>query len=313
MPYEVKMPQLGLSQDSGIITSWLRSEGDAVAKGDALFEVESDKATLEVEAAASGYLSGIRAGSGTEVLVGDTIAEIVESREDVAEFAEPTLSGIPAVTAGPAPEKAASRPAEAEAAFVAAIPAGAPPPRILASPKARRLASERGIDLAVLRAQGVAEPIHVSDLTVTTTGGLSVLTAQVDGTAFNALLSRAERADRTRLFAAFSAGAWRAQFGVESVVIAIRGLDGTSTLSPNPDREGAHSEEPPALVLVDLCDSRVLTYAPAGGTTTLSAARNGSDFSLALAFEERRLPMTQAVALLDSTAARIENPIRQLL
>ena len=313
MPYEVKMPQLGLSQDSGIITSWLRSEGDVVAKGDALFEVESDKATLEVEAAASGYLSGIRAGSGTEVLVGDTIAEIVESREDVAEFAEPTPSGIPAVTAGPESEKAASRPTEERAASVAAIPAGAPPPRILASPKARRLASERGIDLAALRAQGVAEPIHVSDLKVTTTGGLSVLTAQVDGTAFNALLSRAGRADRTGLLAAFSAGAWRAQFGVEAVVIAIRGLDGTSTLRPNPDREGAHSEEPPALVLVDLCDSRVLTYAPAGGTTTLSAARNASDFSLALAFEERRLPMPQAVALLDSIAARIENPIRQLL
>ena len=312
MPYEVKMPQLGLSQDSGTIASWLRSEGDAVAKGDALFEVESDKATLEVEAAASGYLSGIRAGSGAEVLVGDTIAEIVETREDVAEFAEPIPSGKPSVAAGPESVKAVSTPAEAAAASTSAAPGGTSR-RILASPKARRLASERGIDLAALRAQGVAEPIHVSDLAVTTTGGLSVLTALVDGTAFNALLSRAERADRTRLLAAFSAGAWRAQFMVESVVIAVRGLDGTSTPCPNPDRKGAHSEEPPALVFVDLCDSRVLTYAPAGGTTTLSAARNGNDLSLALAFEERRLPMTQAVALLDSIAARIENPIRQLL
>ena len=312
MPFEVKMPQLGLSQDSGIITSWLRSEGDAVAKGDTLFEVESDKATLEVEAAASGFLSGIRAASGTEVPVGDTIAEIVETREDVAEYAEMVSSGIPEGHPGPEPEQPVSRPTEAVAASSAASQDGASP-RILASPKARRLASERGIDLAVLRAQGVEEPIHVKDLALTTTGGFSVLTAHVDGAAFNALLARAERADRTRLFAAFSAGAWRALFGAESVVIVVRGLDGTSRRYPNPDREGAHSEESPALVLVDLCDSRILTYAPAGGTTTLSAARNGSGFSLALAFEERRLPMTEAVALLDSIAARIEDPIRQLL
>ncbi len=312
MAYEVKMPQLGLSQDSGTIASWLRAEGEAVAKGDALFEVESDKATLEVEAAASGYLSGIRAASGTEVPVGDTIAEIVETREDVAEFAKPASSEMPEVHAGPDSGQAVSPPTEPVSASVAAAPGGTHR-RILASPKARRLASERGIDLATLRAQGVAEPIHVKDLALTTTGGSSVLTAHVDGTAFNALLARAERADRTRLLAVFSAGAWRAQFGVESVVIAVRGLDGTSTLYPNPDREGAHSEELPALVLVDLCDSRILTYAPAGGTTTLSAARNGSEFCLALAFEEGRLPMTQAIALLDSIAARIENPIRQLL
>ena len=312
MPFEVRMPQLGLSQDSGTIVSWLRAEGDAVAKGDTLFEVESDKATLEVEATASGFLSGIRAASGTEVPVGDTIAEIVETREDVAEYVKPVSSGIPEVHPGPESGGAVSRPTEEVAASVAASPAGAHR-RILASPKARRLASERGIDLAVLRAQGVAEPIHVKDLVPTTTGGFSVLTAHVDGTAFNALLSRADRADRTCLFAAFSAGAWRAQFGVESVVVIVRGLDGTSTLYPNPDREGAHSEVSPALVLVDLCDSRILTYAPAGGTTTLSAARNGSDFSLALVFEERLLPMTQAIALLDSIAARIENPIRQLL
>ena len=63
-------PQLGMAQDSGRIVSWLKSPGDAVAKGDALFEVETDKATMEVEAQAAGYLTGVAAAEGDDVPVG---------------------------------------------------------------------------------------------------------------------------------------------------------------------------------------------------------------------------------------------------
>jgi pyruvate/2-oxoglutarate dehydrogenase complex dihydrolipoamide acyltransferase (E2) component len=61
MPHEVTMPQLGMAQDAGKIVSWLKAPGDAVTKGDALFEVETDKATMEVEAQASGYLTHVTA------------------------------------------------------------------------------------------------------------------------------------------------------------------------------------------------------------------------------------------------------------
>ena len=59
MPHDVTMPQLGMAQDAGKIVAWLKSPGDKVAKGDALFEVETDKATMEVEAQAAGYLTGV--------------------------------------------------------------------------------------------------------------------------------------------------------------------------------------------------------------------------------------------------------------
>ena len=85
MPYEVKMPQLGMNQDSAVIVSWLKAAGDKVAKGDVIFEVETDKATMEVEAAADGFLAGIVAGEGDDVPVGDLIALIVESESEVAD------------------------------------------------------------------------------------------------------------------------------------------------------------------------------------------------------------------------------------
>ena len=97
MPHEVKMPQLGMTQDSGVIVSWLKAAGDAVAAGDALFEVETDKATMEVEAPVEGFLSGLRASEGDDVPVGDVIALIVESASDVeAQAAKP----LPPLLAG---------------------------------------------------------------------------------------------------------------------------------------------------------------------------------------------------------------------
>ncbi|WP_412509482.1 biotin/lipoyl-containing protein, partial [Roseovarius sp. SYSU LYC5161] len=82
MQRDVTMPQLGMAQDAGKIVSWLKSPGDAVAKGDALFEVETDKATMEVEAQAAGFLTGVTAGEGDDVPVGAVIARISDSAED---------------------------------------------------------------------------------------------------------------------------------------------------------------------------------------------------------------------------------------
>ena len=88
MPYEIKMPQLGMNQDSATIVTWLKNEGDGVNKGDPVFEVETDKATMEVEAQASGYLSAIQVELGVEVPVGNLIATIVENKKDVLKSIE---------------------------------------------------------------------------------------------------------------------------------------------------------------------------------------------------------------------------------
>ncbi len=318
MPHEVKMPQLGMTQDSGVIVAWQKSSGDRVAKGDVLFEVETDKATMEVEATADGYLSDVRADAGSDVPVGDVIALIVDDEPgpDTGQEAATAVADRSASQgqSGPGDEAspAAPRPAAPQPRPPRPMPSGAATGRILASPKARRLAAERGIDLAALRAQGMPEPIHAGDLPSSVPAGQSVLMARVDGGALNALLERSEGADRTRLFAAFAAGAWRKLFGVDDVAVEVRLLDGTSAVHANPDRGGGGGARA-VLSLVDLCDTRVGAYAPAGGGVTVSAARDGKGFALTLSFGEGSLAITHAIALLDDIAARIEDPIRQLL
>ena len=81
MPLDVIMPALGMAQDKGLIVAWHKQPGDAVAKGDILFEVETDKATMEVEAAGNGFLTDVSASEGTDVPVGDVIAKISETAE----------------------------------------------------------------------------------------------------------------------------------------------------------------------------------------------------------------------------------------
>ena len=82
MPLDVIMPALGMAQETGQIVAWHKQPGDAIAKGDILFEVETDKATMEVEAAADGFLTDVTADVGADVPVGDVIAKISDSAGD---------------------------------------------------------------------------------------------------------------------------------------------------------------------------------------------------------------------------------------
>lgn len=122
------MPALGMNQETGRLLAWFRKEGEAVTKGERLMEVETDKATVEIEAPASGVLAGVRAHVGDEVPVGEVIALIV------------------------APGEEPSRPP---------AQSGADPG---ASPKARRLASEHGVDLAAVRGSGPGGAVKATDL-----------------------------------------------------------------------------------------------------------------------------------------------------
>lgn len=325
MPYDVKMPQLGMNQDSAVIVAWLKAEGDNIASGDAICEVETDKATVEVEAASAGILAGIRATEGTDVPVGEVIAVIVQNESEVADHAG-VATDVATVSEEPVEEPFTGAapvhtPEPKDVAAPASDPGFSPPNivptkangKVLASPKAKRLASEGGIDLAALRAQGIAEPIHATDLAGATAGGQSSLSARVKCAQLCALLDRSPNADRTKLFAAFAAGAWRAVFEASEVAIVIQSLDGTSTVLPNPDRGGAGATDAVALSLVDLCDTRLSGYASASGIVALSVAIDGEAYSLTLSFSENNMAMASAVALLDSIAARVEDPIRQLV
>jgi pyruvate dehydrogenase E2 component (dihydrolipoamide acetyltransferase) len=130
---EVIMPALGMAQDTGKVIRWLKREGEAVSVGEPLLEVETDKAVVEVEANANGVLAHITSLEGDVVPVGRRIAVILQPGEQTLEPETPT------------PGLAADKPAfTALPAGVKATDGGA---RVLASPKARRIASERGIDL----------------------------------------------------------------------------------------------------------------------------------------------------------------------
>jgi pyruvate dehydrogenase E2 component (dihydrolipoamide acetyltransferase) len=151
MPVDVIMPALGMAQDTGKVLRWLKSDGASVTKGEPLLEVETDKVTVEVEAPADGTLAGIRAQDGVEVPVGTVIALVLAEGEAPAAV-KPVLAAATA-TAPAAP-----------AVVVTTEPPRPSRGRPLASPKARRMAQERGLDLAAVAGSGPGGAVVAADL-----------------------------------------------------------------------------------------------------------------------------------------------------
>jgi len=146
----VIMPALGMAQETGKVLRWLKSDGEAVAKGEPLLEIETDKVTVEVEAPAAGLLAGIRAAEGDDVPVGETIAFVLAAGESLPEDVPPAAP----VAVAPTLALTAS----------SAAPVAGRSRRPLASPKARRLAKERGIDLSALAGSGSGGAVVASDV-----------------------------------------------------------------------------------------------------------------------------------------------------
>jgi pyruvate dehydrogenase E2 component (dihydrolipoamide acetyltransferase) len=177
MATEIKLPRLGQGMESGTVVRWLKQEGDKVEKGEPLYELDTEKVTQEVEADASGVLLKIAVQEG-EVPVGQTIAVIGEEGEAVPEGepkgepeAEPEVEEAPEEEGSRAPARDEERERAREAA-VEAEPqpeAEAPQPsagdgRVKASPLARRIARERGIELAQVRGTGPEGRIVAEDV-----------------------------------------------------------------------------------------------------------------------------------------------------
>jgi pyruvate dehydrogenase E2 component (dihydrolipoamide acetyltransferase) len=152
---EVILPRLGQGMESGTIVRWLKSEGEAVEKGEPLFELDTDKVTQDVEAETSGVLLKIAVAEG-EVPVGQTVAFIGAAGEDVPDVAV-------AAPTSPAPEALSDTLLQAKDEPVPAAAASGNG-RIKASPLARRLARERGIDLATVHGTGPEGRIVAEDV-----------------------------------------------------------------------------------------------------------------------------------------------------
>jgi pyruvate dehydrogenase E2 component (dihydrolipoyllysine-residue acetyltransferase) len=155
MANEVKLPRLGQGMEAGTVNKWLKNEGETVAKGEPLFEVDTDKVTQEVESDFAGTLLKIVLPQG-EAPVGQTIAYIGEPGEEIAESA-------PEPKAAPEPEKVSDTKVS-DTVKEAPAPPSTNGGRIKASPLARRIARERGVDLASLTGTGPEGRIIAEDV-----------------------------------------------------------------------------------------------------------------------------------------------------
>ena len=188
MTIELRMPALSPTMEEGTLAKWLVSEGDEVRAGDLLAEIETDKATMEVEAADEGIIGRILVPDGTEgVPVGTVIAILLEEGEEASD-AE-TAAAAAAAAAKPGPEPPAVKPvpeapvaptipaaADPEPAAPPPVPAAAPPSggRIKASPLARRMAKDSNIPLETIQGSGPHGRIVKRDMEAAAAGGAAV-------------------------------------------------------------------------------------------------------------------------------------------
>lgn len=344
MRHDVIMPALGMAQDSGHLLAWRKSLGDPVRVGEVLMEVETDKAAMEVEAAHDGFLAEILAEAGTDIPVGEVIARIAEDRSDIKATPAPPE---PAKEAGPKPVPPV---AEAAVAAIERQAAGmelaksAPAPRretrsgsepVLASPKAKFEAHRRGIALADLRRQGIAEPFHLADIerfvppAAMASSMPSRLKAECARPAFEDFLAWTARetdgkAGSMAVWSAFAAGSLRhalpeppeagivvRHIGPSGEEASILDADLTGLSAAVPAREDAL----PAMTVIDLRGTAAGVYAPPSAPVPMLVVSGKSEevLLLALYFSEDRLPLRLALTLLDGLAARVSEPLRHLL
>jgi pyruvate dehydrogenase E2 component (dihydrolipoamide acetyltransferase) len=156
LPTNVIMPALGVAQQTGTLLKWLKNDGQSVAKGEPLMEIETDKATVEIEAPASGVLSQVSAKAGDEVPVGQRIALILAPGESPApepKSVAPAPVSIETKTSAPAAPATSARPSM--------VPNNG---RLLASPAAKRIAREKGVSLASLKGSGPEGSVLANDV-----------------------------------------------------------------------------------------------------------------------------------------------------
>ena len=184
MPINITMPALSPTMEEGTLSKWLVKEGDQVKSGDVLAEIETDKATMEVEAIDEGTVAKLVVAAGTQgVKVNALIAVLAADGEDVGAAASGAGSAAPAAEPAAKPEAApaakaeeqvkADAPAVAPAAPAApkAAPVSASGNRTFSSPLARRLAKEAGIDLSAVSGSGPHGRVVKSDIEAAVAGG----------------------------------------------------------------------------------------------------------------------------------------------
>lgn len=160
MPTTVLMPQMGYDMKEGTVVRWRKHEGEAVSRGEVIAEIETDKATVEMEAYSTGVLAKIVVEEGRMVPVGELIAVITEPGEPLPSLEEFVTKPVPTE---PAPTTASEISPPQAPPKQAPSPA-APPGEVRATPIARRLAREKGVDLSQITGSGPGGRVTEADV-----------------------------------------------------------------------------------------------------------------------------------------------------
>lgn len=333
--HSVTMPQLGMAQDTGLLVNWHKAPGDQIATSDVLFEVETDKSTMEVEAGRGGFLAATLANAGEEVPVGASVAVISSDKpaNPIARSAKHAPKSGTAVpqdakpdasvqTTSPAlPQAAKAAPQQKPA--VSSVSSG----RILASPKARRLALEEGLDLKRLAAAGHHQPFHVRDLDTLRAMGAPEIAAQ-NGVASRRLVAKIDH-DGLPEFVEWASKA----HGFSDSDAILCGFAATSLRPPGPVRlkrfgvektyepgstrsliAVSESDATPVLALRDLRHSRVRSVELGGeDIPVLTLIQSGEGVAITLETSAAQLDASSAIQLLEDFAGKVEQPLRHLL
>ena len=314
----------------------MKSPGDAVEEGEAILEVETDKATMEVPADAAGWLAATFAEAGDDVPVGEVIAII--SPEKPAKPVARSRGEAPATGApSPVAEKRDATNDQGPATTVRSAPptsaATGAGGRILASPKARRLAKERGLDLGRLAEAGHRQPFHVADLEAlaelpspgsraqsgdgpAAMGATHRLEARLPAAAWDAFAAWAQDESVAPPLAELATGALRSASRADHVVVRLERPGDPVVLRLDADFGGhpASEEERPAMIVRDLTRTRITGVALGAPTApVLTVARDRESLVLTLEALPDAMGSDTLLQIVTELAERLEDPLRQLL
>jgi pyruvate/2-oxoglutarate dehydrogenase complex dihydrolipoamide acyltransferase (E2) component len=334
---QVIMPALGMAQDAGLIVAWHKKPGDAVTAADVLFDVETDKSVVEVPAGHEGFVAALLAEQGEEAPVGDVIAIISRDKPEApisrSLKARPAPAKPSTKTPSPTPEKSAkadqsvSAPGKDLPRQSAPITASG---RILASPKARRLALEQGLDLSLLAEHGHPQPYHVKDLEIlqqlarkpssqaSTLPAGRFLSAEVQSGGFDAFVAWASQEAGLTDAGALLAGLAVTSLNRKSANVALEAFGSTRIYRLRGRRLGsltaADEDTTPDIRVRDLRFGH-LTSIQAGpeDAPVINVLATDRGLKLTLECSSEQLDASAAINLLSDFAGRIEQPLRHLL
>ena len=340
---EIIMPTLGMSQDSGILVNWLKEAGDSIAVGDLIFEVETDKSVVEVASEYAGYLAARFAQAGESVPTGDTIAIISKDkpsnpidRSFKASTGE-VKGSVQAVATGTSSTEQKSSTASQKSSATQASSStkksvSAPKAsikgsngRILASPKARRLALMKGLDLELMVAAQIPQPFHARDVdefkepltSNNQTGGQASrrLIAVIDEDRSAHFLAWAAKRkleinDTQTLLAGMAAASWGERLGV-----AVETSGNLRTFTADYRLSRVIEEETEAQLLIRDLRASVIQSVEFGAQSipAITLTESTDRIEMTLEYTDQQLSPEQASTLISEFAGRLKEPLRHIL